>query len=490
VEVVLPLEHLGVSPERWDRFPLDAKAIIVNQHARLIQLEEAVRDLQARLKKDSSNSHKPPSSDPPGKQREKKKPSGKPSGAQKGHPGYHRPMVPLEQVDEVHKHFPDRCAHCEHVLTAEGDIPGVVGRHQIFELPKIKVTIIEHQTYERACYGCGKVTRAKLPEAVSQSSVGPQVQAEIAYLVGKCHLSRRRVVEYAATSWGLPLCMGTVHRIEQNVSQALEKPYVQVVKIVKAARVRNLDETGWKEKGKRRYLWSAGCAKATVFKIAPSRGAEVLKDLFGDALQNGHSITDRHKGYDPEIPMDQRGICWAHLKRDFKKIQQVGGLAGQLGDALQFRRKQARDLWYRFKDGGIDRAQLQEHSRPIRESIKRLLEEGQHYPKVGGACKDMLRYEQAMWNYLFVEGMEPTNNAAERALRQAVIWRKGSFGTQSLSGSQFVERILTVAETCRQNGRNMLDYLVSAVQSNILGHAAPSLILSVLALILFVLPDG
>jgi transposase len=450
---------------------------------RICALEALVEDLQMRLKQNSSsnssNSSKPPSSDPswlkPG--RKKKAKSTKPSGGQPGHRAHARALIPSDQVSETVHHVPEKCRRCDGALTADDDIADALQRHQISELPPIKVIVTEHQLHGRACKSCGEVTKATFPSSFPKSVFGPHLQAEVVHLIANCHLSRRGLMKYAKESWGTLISMGSVNRIERNVSQALEQPYNDVLEAVKAAPIRHADETGWPQDGKRGWLWTVGSVIATVFMIAGSRASEVFTSLMGVAVQEGCFVTDRYRGY-CDVEMKQRGICHAHIKRDFVKIEGQGGFFATLGASLRFQHTRMFELWHRHKAGELSLEELRIALTPIKWRMYRLLKLGRSgsHKKIAGMCADMLRHWFAFWKFASVPGMEPTNNAAERSLRKAVLWRKGCFGTRSTAGSLFAERMLTVAETCRQNERNVLEYLSAAIKANFSGNPAPQLI--------------
>lgn len=455
------------------------EARIAEQDARISELEALVADLQTRLKQDSSNSSKPPSSNSPYKKPPypKKPKSGKRSGGQPGHRAHMRAAVPSDAVDIVEDHYPEQCRRCGNALSAADDVDQTRG-HQVTELPPVKVVVTEHRLHACACTACGTITKAVLPADVPQSAFGPNLQAEVAHLTANCRLSRRGLITYAAESWGTSISMGSVYRIEQNVSQALAQPYTQALETVKAAPVRHVDETHWKQSGVLGWLWSMGCVLATVFVIAGTRAGHVFTDTMGDAVENGIFVTDRYRGYLKKVPMNRRGVCHAHLRRDFAKIEARGGYCGMLGEALRCAHTRMFDVWYRYRDGEITHDTLGRELGPIKWRMYRLLKNGRSAAdkKVAGMCADILRHWPAMWTFARVPGVEPTNNAAERSLRPAVLWRKGCFGSRSTGGAVFAERMLTVSQTCRQNGRNVLEYIVTALNASLLGLPAPQLI--------------
>jgi transposase len=446
---------------------------------RIAELETLVHDLRKRNKQNSSNSSRPPSSDPPWIKaaRKKRQGSGKPSGGQLGHQAHARALAPSEEVAETLHYVPKQCRHCEKLLTADDEIAEALQRHQVSELPPIKIRITEHQVHALVCGSCGTVTKGMLPEDVRKSVFGPRFQAEIVHLVANCRLSRRGAMKYAEESWGASISTGSIHHIEQNASQTLEAPYNEALDAVRSAPIRHADETGWPQSGRRGWLWAVGCVIATVFVIAGSRAGDVFTSLMGLAIQEGFFVTDRYRGYFA-LDMRQRGICHAHIKRDFAKIQAQGGVSAALGDALLFEHGCMFTIWHQYKAGNMLWEDLRKALTPIKWRMYRLLKKGRRgrNAKVSGMCGDMLLHWFAFWTFASVPGMEPTNNAAEQSLRKAVLWRKGCFGTRSTAGSLFAERMLTVAETCRKNKRNVVEYLSDAIKASLLGKPAPPLL--------------
>lgn len=477
--LTLPLPNIsGLSLETWSQTPIEVQATCIGLEARVRELEERVESLEARGKQDSSTTSKPPSSDPWWKKAYKKKEkSGKKPGGQPGHRGNHRPLLAVERVDEVVQHFPEQCDDCGHALSDEDNVTDEPERRQVSELPIVKVIVTEHQLHRRKCGSCGAIKKATPPPGVADSTFGPRMQAEIVHLVANCKLPRRSMVQYAAESWGADISLGSIHAIEQKAAVALEAPYAEAVRAVKEAEVRNIDETGWPQNDQPGWLWTVVCAVATVFMIVPTRGSAEIKALLGDALRFGCTITDRYKGYD-FIEAIKRGLCHAHLKRDFAKIALLGGPTSTLGHALGALHRQVFVLWHRFKSGEIAREGFDAELAPLQKSMRDLLEQGRRssHKRIPGMCKNMLEHWESFWTFTRVDGVEPTNNAAERAHRQAVKWRKICFGTRSWGGSRFVERMLTVAETCRQNEHNVLDYLTQAMAAAAARQPAPRLI--------------
>jgi len=441
-------------------------------------LKEEVRTLKSRLGENSSNSSKPPSSDPPWIQpKQQKPPSGRPKGGQKGHPGHHREFMPQDKDNQAQHHYPETCEECGASLK---DNPAALLvdtlRHQVIDIPLLAAAIVEHLLHAMKCPRCRKVTRAKLPEDVTWSPFGPGLQATVALLTGRYRLSRREAEGFLQDILGIKLSLGSVCAIEQTISAAIEAPVEEIQKTAANAAVVNIDETGWQEGNRRAWLWSAVTPDLAIFHINYKRGADAALQLLGSDFR-GIVGSDRWKAYRC-FPIERRGICHAHLIRDFKKMISFGGISKSIGEWGLAEEIRMFDLWERFKNGEMTRQALAEECVPLKARMKRLLTRGQQCgdKKTEGMCKDILWHWKALWTFIQVEGVEPTNNAAERVLRKGVLWRKGSFGTQSEAGSRFVERILTVAETCRRQGLKLMDFLVDALKARVAGKPAPSLL--------------
>lgn len=226
--------------------------------------------------------------------------------------------------------------------------------------------------------------------------------------------------------------------------------------------VHYVDETGWRESNQQHWLWIDATAQATIFRVLPGRGQQQARTLLGQQFQ-GTVVTDRHRAYNHLVP-ERRQLCWAHLKRDFQAFVERGGESASVGATLLEQVEVLFDLWHRHRAGKITRVEFQELMVPVERRVHELLEAGRQcgQPKTAGTCREILRLEVSLWTFVRVEGVEPTNNNAERPLRRAVLWRRRSFGTQSACGSQFVERILTVVTSLRQQGRDVLAYLTAA----------------------------
>src|SRR5262245_61466536 len=451
-------------PELWEQTPRAAQEYIRTLEARLAALETTVQQLLERLQQDSRNSSRPPSSDAPQARphRPRRVPSGRQRGGQPGHQGQSRALVPIEEVDTVIPVKPHQCAHCQHPL--QGDDPQPY-RHQVTELPRIKPVVTEYQVHRLRCPACGTSTRADVPVGVPTGSFGPRVQAVVALCTGAYRLSKRTTQEVMADLFGLPMSLGTIPHLEQATVQAVAEPVAEAHTYVRTQSVAHLDETGWREGHTRAWLWVAVTAWVTVFAVRRSRGAKVAQDLLGDRFC-GILVTDRWSAY-TWYPTRWRQVCWAHLLRDFEAMIERGGRSQEVGEALREQAQQMFHWWHQVRDGTLTHAQFRGLMRPIRRQVARLLKAGQTcgVAKTEGGCREGLKLYDALWTFVRVEGGEPTNNAAERAIRPGVLWRKGSFGTQSPQGARFVETMRTVVATLKQQHRHVLAYMTAVCQA-------------------------
>jgi transposase len=289
-------------------------------------------------------------------------------------------------------------------------------------------------------------------------------------------MSKREIEQMVEDFFGVPISLGSVANLEQATSEAIAAPVAEVAKAIQKEPVVHADETGWYERSRRAWLWGAIGSTMALFLIRASRGAKVAKELVGAAFA-GVLVSDRWSGY-AWVDTAHRQVCWAHLLRQFRGFQDRGPEAERIGSALELLTEVMFHFWHRVRDGTMTRASFRTRMESLRPHIAAWLEQGAScaVPCVAGRCREIFVLEPALWTFVFVEGVEPTNNAAERILRPGVLWRKRSFGTDSPNGSRFVERILTVVTTLHLQKRNVLDYVTAACQAAISGHPAPSLL--------------
>ncbi len=468
---------LPLPVDLWDGLPPEARALILALRAEVTELQaqaralqQQVQELQNRLNQDSTNSSRPPSTDPPTvKRRPPRLPSGRRPGGQPGHERQQRPYLPPDHT-EVLK--PARCRRCGHALRGEDPQPL---RHQVLELPKIRPEVTEYQRHRLRCPRCGLSTCASLPAGVPPGGQGPRLQALLALMTGAYRMSKRMAQTFCADVLGVPVCAGQVCASEAETAAATDGVVAELRDYVRGQPA-NVDETGWRQQRRRGWLWTAVTQAVTVFTIALSRAGSVAQALV-DPSAGQVITTDRYKGY-LWLPLRQRQICWAHLIRDFQAMVDRASAGSAIGEELLCCAEDLFTWWYRVRDGTMSRSTFQRYVAELRPWVRSRLETGGacRCAKTAGTCREILVVEPALWTFARVEGVEPTNNAAERALRHAVLWRKTSGGTESPGGSRFVENILSIVATCRQQGRGVLDYLTACCQAKLRGLKGPSLL--------------
>jgi transposase len=471
----------SISPQDWDATPESVQILVCTLLATVAELQQVVGQLQGRVRqleeqvgKTSRNSSKPPSSDPPHVKKAPPKEKGtRKRGGQPGHEGHGRGLKPPEEVIRFEVSRPSSCEVCGTLLMGEDPQPR---RHQVCELPEIKPEIIEYQIHTLACLQCGHETTGETPIGMPPGSFGSRVQAVTALLSGRHTVSRRDVQEILATIFQVEMGLGTVSYQEEQVSAALQEPVTEAQAYVQQQHHVNTDETGWTKNQERYWLWTAATPLVTVFLLLANRSAAGLKQLLGERI-NAIVGSDRYSAYNG-LDLGKRQVCWAHLLRDFQALVERKGESAIIGQLLLKQTSQMFALWHRVRDGTLPRPDFQQMMQPIRREVHSLLQIGAllGHAQTAQTCRNILKVEPALWKFVEIEGVEPTNNAAERALRRGVLWRKRSFGSQSDRGLRFTERMLTVVTTLRQQKRDVLAYLTAACEAQHLGLPAPSLL--------------
>ena len=448
----------------------------------LQQLLEAahkrIKALEERLGQNSRNSHKPPSTDTrQGPRPNPKPPSGRNPGGQLGHEGKNRGLLPPDQIDHFVAYIPKTCENCHAPLPKPGPDAQPSIRHQVADLPPKACEVTEHGGFAVACEDCGHVNHGVIPDEVLRYSFGPRLTALASFLSGASQGSRRQTEEIFEDVLGVPggIALGTVSNMEAEASQALEAPHQEAGEAVRNAEAKNLDETSWKDRNKTVWMWTAATATVAYFVIHPHRGFLGLKALLA-GIYRGIFTSDRWKVYGVRARRF-RQICWAHLVRDFQKLIDRGGESVRIGQKATELAGHLFTIWHDFKSGAIERPTLQFAMRWVRKDFQVLLKQGLKLADVKSAtfCQNLLDLEPALWTFLRCEGVEPTNNHAERVLRRGVLWRKRSFGSRSDRGARFAERILTVVQTRRLQGKRVFPFLVEAIEAYRAGKPAPSL---------------
>jgi transposase len=448
--------------------------------ARVAELEALVRDLTARAGGNATNSSLPPSANPPQAPKPvTKKPTGKRPGGQPGHQAHLKRRLPAGRVSHTIPFVPTHCGRCRAALPrAPGPHDPEPTWHQVAELPVMAAHVTEYQGHYRACPCCGALNHAPVPAELRAHGIGPRLAATLAYLAGGHRVSKRGLEEVARDVFDVPVSLGTVANLEARMSQALAGAHAEALEAARAADVKNVDETSWKLAGKLCWLWVAATGTVAAFLIHARRGWGALTALLGERVK-GLVCSDRWSAYGRLSPYC-RQVCWAHLKRDFQKLVDRGGPARRLGEKLQRIAERVFEQWHLFRGGGLDRQALQRRLDGTAEELERLLKAGRRCAdgKAAAFCANVLGLVPAVWRFVVSEGVEPTNNHAERLLRRGVLWRKSSFGCTSASGCRFAERLMTVVQTRRLQGRSVLQYLYEALRAHRNGLPAPSLLAS------------
>lgn len=456
----------GISAADWAATPASVRAFVAQLAARILALE-------ARLNQTSQNSNKPPSSDPPSAPpRPPKTPRGRPRGGQPDHPGATRERREPNQIIPLH---PTTCSQCATALPPSLPDAAPPRVTQVWDLPPITPIITDYVQHTVCCPTCAACVTADLPSDAG-TGYGPRVTALVGHLHGTYHLSYRAIGDLLTDIADLPIGLGSIVTCTQRVSQAIAPLDAAIHTTVQTATVVNVDETSWREAGQRRWLWTGVTAQATSFRITASRGRAGLDALL-PARFAGIIGSDRWNAYN-RYAAHQRQLCWAHLTRNVRALAEGGMRDSPWAAEFLTHITDMFTIWHGFRAGVCDRAGLQTALQPIQQAMRAALADGRtrRWYKVAALSQEVLTWWDALWTFVTQPGVEPTNNAAERALRPAVIWRKQCFGTQSADGSRFVERILSVVTTCRQQGRNVWTMLTNAVQAAMTGQPAPSLL--------------
>ncbi len=460
----------------------------VEREARIADLERRVAELELRNRQLEELlrqvlGHLPPPPTPVARPKadlpkpEPKKPSGRKPGGQPKHPPHLKKLLPLERVTKIVSYVPTHCECCQTKLAEDrGWHDPEPSRHQVAELPVLRAEITEHQGHSRTCPHCQHVTQATIPAQVRAESVAPKLAAMMSYLVGVHHVSKRGVEEIVEEVFEVPISLGKVAALEQEMSVALKPAYQEAVAEVRAAASKHVDETGWKKAGRKRWLWTAATTMVVVFLIHARRNLVALQTLLGETIL-GFIHSDRWKVYN-EIPVKQRQLCWAHLRRNFENWLEKGELAKAAAETFQSIHNEVFTIWHLFRGGGCDREEMAKKMLPLALALQEMLvtlsQSGES--KLARFCSRLLELQPALWTFVTEEGVEPTNNHGERVQRLAVLWRKCCFGCHSETGCRFVERLLTVVQTLRLQKRSVLEFLTTALQAHRAGNSSPSLL--------------
>jgi len=455
----------------------DKDAIIIEQARVICELKEEIKRLReeiAGLKRNSSNSSRPPSSDGPEVAKPKAKLKSrrrKKRGAKKGHKAHMRKLFPKEEVTHFIDMVPDACTcGCEEL--EKTDQPAM--RHQTVDLPPIKPEVTEYVQHVYRCKNCGGHVYKPLADDVKRNIFGPGVLSMVGILTGVLNTSKRKALAFMNEAYNIPMSLGGLTNCETKIAEALAGTYDEVCDYLQNEEIAHADETGWSRGNNQKgWLWTLCCGTAAVFMIHASRGQVAARNLI-DAFV-GTLITDRWGGYN--FFEFARQICWAHLKRDFNAVSEAGGKLGKIGIELHELTKEILRMRGRVRDGTLQWKTFQNRMPPLQKRVEKLLgDASREKGKLAGKCKKILSQRQWLWTFVRDEKVPPTNNLAERSVRQGVLWRKVSFGTQSERGARYVERVLTAGATCKMQCRSIIAYLRDACYAHQNGIPAPAII--------------
>ena len=464
---------------------------ILDLAARVRGMDERLSRLESEARQDSRTSSQPPSQDPPksrqqrrAEAREKAKELARregerrKAGGQPGHRGAGRELKPSDQMDEIVDHYPNACGGCGHRFGEEQRRPGGrFGRHQVAELPPIGVIWTEHRTHQLRCRHCRARTSACVPEGIACSPFGLRLQAALVTLTAAYRVSRRAITEIARDLFGVTLSTGAGDAICQRASQALAGPHLQLQDWVLDQPAVHVDETGWRTSGDGRALWGASTPDAVFLQIAEHCNREVFDALIGSSYP-GIVISDRWNGYSHRDPQ-RRQACWSHLKRDFRRHADGLGEQKPFGERGLELTGRVFAAWRAYQHEHHNRGRLKAEITSIQTELRELLQDAS--PKKARNrwhrrfANNLLKIWPALWTFTLIDGVEPTNNPAERALRAPVIHRKVSLGTQSENGERFAERALSAAGTCRLQHRSLFTYLSELIATHNRGDPFPAL---------------
>ena len=489
----IEISGISIPKEDWDATPASVKGLVLVLSERLSNLEKRFALLEERLNQSSENSSKPPSQD--GYQKPGKRKSSKPRGFKREarrEVEVSRGLLPSESCERVEEVKPGCCSNCGEPLFGEDRQPH---RHQVFELPEVSPQVNEYRLHQLTCAACSHRTRAALPAQVSQTGYGDRLSSIVGVLSGPYRQSHRQVCQLMKSLFGVSLSRGGVGRLRQELKDALDPITQEAQQYVQAQPVLHRDETSFSQGNRdgnnptraQGWLWVLVTPWVSYFEVALSRSQATAQTLIGDEFE-GILVSDRYGAYNWKS-VHERQACWAHLKRDFTAMAQRSGVSQGIGEALLRRQRRLFRWWHHYRDGSLSPPVLVQCVERLRQGFKQELEQAAGLPidrqektplaKTVRTCRQLLKAEPSFWTFVHHHAVEPTNNAAERALRPAVIWRRTSFGAQSRKGSQFVAQMLTVSTSLRAQQRDILAFLTQTVRAHRFQLQLPSLLPSI-----------
>jgi transposase len=450
------------------------RQIIAEQKEQIVALQEQItalikenQGLKEKLRTNSSNSSKPPSQDPNRTSRRSKS-TGKKTGGQPGHVGHKRKLYPVEEVSKTIEVRPEVCPKCASMSFEQ--VPVAIEVRQVVDLPEISPEVTQYNIYTCKCKCCWKHVRGEVPKE-AEHGFGPRLMGFVTMLTGEGHLTKRKICSIAA-HLGLRISLGALCNIHKLATTLLRPEYEAIKETVLEQDNLNADESGWQVRGKRHWVWIGATPKATFFQIDPSRSQQAYARIFGN--YSGVLNTDRHGAYNKHEGAKQS--CLAHIDRRFEKMCERPGIDGTCGKLLEEQLDRVFGLWAQFKEGAFSRTTLQEKANEWVENIRVILKftaNEANNSKSIALAHDLLDRFPTLWTFLSAEGVEPTNNLAERGLRPVVVFRKLSGGSQSEWGVLFTERLMTVVCTLKQNAKNVFNFLTEIFAAHCNARSPP-----------------
>ena len=474
------LEALRAALAERDAKLAEQAAKIAEQDEKIDALLKQVERLTELLNRNSKNSHLPPSSDGPGagsrggKAARNKRKAERKRGAQKGHRGSHRELLPVDRVDLVQNLFPKACLGCARSLPQT--IDGGAYRYQQLDLRDHRPHLTEWRRHEVQCPHCGHHTRATYDGGkIPSTAFGPCLTATVVLLTGAYHLSRRKAQKLLSELFGIEISLGAISAMEKRASEALAVAHAEALREVQYAEIKHSDATTWVRAGKLMSLWAIATTAATVYSIFNNGSRDTVRPMFGPLI--GILVSDRATVFS-FWAMALRQICHAHLLRKYVSFSERDGPAGAIGRELLELTSLMFEYWHGFQQGLLTRSELQFWMRPVQRDLELVLERAAatDIERMSGSCADILAHREALWTFVEYDGVEPTNNHAELELRDVVLWRKRSFGSQSERGERFAERMMTAVRTARKQCKDVLGFLTCSLTAYFTGGPAPRLI--------------
>jgi transposase len=436
-----------------------AKTLLKKALEEIGKLSAEIIKLKEKINRNSKNSSKSPSSDQKGNTSNDGE-----KGERKKRSGIARSPYPPERIDKQVECTRENCPHCgSNHIQPSNEPPEIL---QQAELPRIEAIVTEYLRLKYGCNSCGKNSIAQLPEGIPDSAFGPNLMGLLATLTGVFHLAKREAAQLIKDLYGVDMGVGSVSNIEERIANALDPIYKRIHKfVIKSAFCKHFDETGWRNSGKKHFVWLATCVHAAFYMIDTNRNAKAFERLVGGNPEGLPAVTDRYALYKKVGKIHQ--YCLAHLIREFRRYAEREGLDKEIGKALE---EELRAICQVHRNYREEKIPLSERNRRLghrKRKLRHWLEDGMANGsnELSQLCESLIDDFEKLWTFSKTVGMEPTNNLAERDLRKLVVWRKKSYGTRSDRGKKFVERITSIAQTLRRQGMNVLSFVQKVIVS-------------------------